>query len=220
MARKITDTYPVFTITAGRDDTPRFGAHRMTPDEAREAYEEVNELLKQMDRRTRRVLDIQFEFREEATCEHCGYGWTEKSPDYNGGCCGKDEANSPERLKELRSLAEGVAGETFYRFEDEGRSRVPVDWPGALAHGVIAWLDNGRSEEAGGIAFMLRLAKRVSDGEWCTVWEDPGPPASQASLPRQPDRVLLDGRPENLANELLSLLDDMGQLPATKGAAA
>lgn len=31
------------------------------------------------------------------TCEHCGYDWTEASTTYNGGCCDKDEENSPNK---------------------------------------------------------------------------------------------------------------------------
>lgn len=28
-------------------------------------------------------------------CKSCGAKWTEKSHDYNGGCCDADEANNP-----------------------------------------------------------------------------------------------------------------------------
>lgn len=32
----------------------------------------------------------------DRVCEHCGSDWTEKSDVYNGGCCSKDDENSPE----------------------------------------------------------------------------------------------------------------------------
>ena len=28
-------------------------------------------------------------------CSYCGAWWTEDSPDYNGGCCDKEEAHNP-----------------------------------------------------------------------------------------------------------------------------
>ena len=28
-------------------------------------------------------------------CEHCGNKWSERSNEYNGGCCAKDEVNNP-----------------------------------------------------------------------------------------------------------------------------
>lgn len=217
MARKIIDTYPVFTITVGSEGC-KFENRPMTPEEAQEAQAEFADMIDTLQAQTRRRFDVESRLQSDAVCEHCRYRWTEDSADYNGGCCGKDEANSPLRLKEFRALAEAVDAETFYRVEDGGRSTIPIDWPGALAHGVIAWLDNGRSDEQAGIDFMLRLAKRVTDGEWCTVWEDPGP--SGCSLARMPDQVRMDDRPEQLAGELCSLLDDMGLLPATSGRAA
>lgn len=30
-------------------------------------------------------------YEYEHTCGHCGAGWTEDGPDYNGGCCAEDE---------------------------------------------------------------------------------------------------------------------------------
>lgn len=219
MARKITDTYPVFTITVGRDDRPIYGDHRMTEAEARDAREDFADLLNGLKAFTKRSFDVESRLERTAVCEHCGYAWTEKGADYNGGCCGKDEANNPERLKDLYELAERVSGGTFYRYDaDRGRGRTPIDWPDQLGTAVCVWLDAGRPEND--LPRLLSLAKHVTASEWCTVWEDPGPPAGQASLPRQPDRVTVDQGPEDLANELLSLLDDMGQLPATKGAAA
>lgn len=149
-------------------------------------------------------------------CEHCSYTWTEASPDYNGGCCGKDEANNPQRLKDLQAIIDQVEAEDFYRYdEDRGRDRVKVDWPWALAAGVDKWLKDGRPADA--IEGLMPLAKRVLSSDWCTLWQDPGP--SGASLARLPDRVTRDLRPTQLAEELLSLVDDMDLLPARQGAA-
>lgn len=217
MARKIIDTYPVITLTIGSPG-PAYEARSMTLEEAREALRDALDSINTVFKRDLgRTFDVDHKLAVEAVCEHCRWRWTEDSADYNGGCCGKDEANSPERLKEFRELADAVDAETFYRVEDGERSTVPIDWPGALAHGVVAWLDNGRSSEQDGIDFMLRLAKRVKASEWCTVWEDPGP--SGCSLARMPDRVQMDIRPEQLADELCSLLDDMGLLPARQAVA-
>lgn len=42
----------------------------------------------------------------EAFCEHCGSVWTEDDPNYNGGCCAKDEE----------------VGETQHRLQNSGAS--------------------------------------------------------------------------------------------------
>ena len=34
-----------------------------------------------------------------ATCTHCGARWTEESPDYNGGCCDKDQEAQNDRIE-------------------------------------------------------------------------------------------------------------------------
>jgi hypothetical protein len=34
----------------------------------------------------------------EEVCSFCGYSWHENDPNYNGGCCNKDEANNPKRM--------------------------------------------------------------------------------------------------------------------------
>jgi hypothetical protein len=215
MARKIIDTYPVFTVTVGAVGRP-FERRSMGAEEAQAAADEFSELLRDLKAQTRRQYDVECRIVSEAVCEHCRHAWTETSTDYNGGCCGKDEANNPERLKALAALAEAVSDGCFYRWDaDLGRSRVAVNWPDQLGCAAALWLENGRP--ANDVPRLLALAKHVQASEWCTVESDPGP--SGCSLPRQADRVLRDERPEELAGELCSLLDDMGLLPATAGVA-
>lgn len=216
MASKIIDTYPVISLTIG-GAVPKFSAYSMGPEEAREARDEILELINTvLQRTTRRQMDVEWKIITEARCEHCNSTWTEDGHDYNGGCCGLDEANNPERLKELRELAEQVSDGTFYRYEDGKRGRVAVNWPDQLGCAMALWLDNDRPHSE--VDRLLSLAKHVTASDWCTVWEDPGP--SGCSLARLPDVVRLDSRPEDLAGELCSLLDDMGLLPATKQAVA
>ena len=44
-------------------------------------------------------MEIVEEFNE-CVCEFCGAEWTEKSDNYNGGCCDKDEENAPKEGKD------------------------------------------------------------------------------------------------------------------------
>ncbi len=44
-----------------------------------------------------------------ATCSHGGARWTEDSPDYNGGCCAKDEDAEEDRRARIAARAEGGA---------------------------------------------------------------------------------------------------------------
>ena len=210
MSRQIIDTYPAFTITVGTL-AARGSRQFMTPAEADEARTEFAEMLDGLKAQTRRNFDVDCKIVEEATCEHCNYTWAEASPDYNGGCCGKDEANSPERLADLQELIEVVEAGEFYRWDaDRGRDRLKVDWPWALASAADAWIRDGRP--ADGVAHVLALAKQVKSSDWCTLWEDPGP--SGCSLARRADEVTRDVRPEQLADDLCSLIDDMDLLPA------
>lgn len=45
------------------------------------------------------IGEIEIETETEAECEFCGYRWTEDDPDYNGGCCERDEQNNPARAE-------------------------------------------------------------------------------------------------------------------------
>jgi hypothetical protein len=35
--------------------------------------------------------DIYTIYEYDHICEHCGQEWTEDDPEYNGGCCGRDQ---------------------------------------------------------------------------------------------------------------------------------
>jgi len=37
------------------------------------------------------VASVVVNYDRVPVCEHCGADWTEDSPDYNGGCCRKDQ---------------------------------------------------------------------------------------------------------------------------------
>lgn len=198
MARKIIDVQPIITA--------RFvGGSPVTGENA--AFAQVEDTIAAL----RPDFECEVCYEKDARCEHCTAIWTEGRADYNGGCCGLDEAGNPERLAELRKLAEDVEGADFYSVDEDGkRSRMPIDWAPTLAGSVVRWLDAGR--QPGFIDQLIPAIKRVRSDDWCTVWEDPGP--SGASLARLPDQVTPDHRPNELADELLSLIDDMGLLPA------
>lgn len=209
MARKIIDTYPVFTLTIGKSGPP-FQSQTMTRREAEDARAEALDSLRTVfTRDLGRNFDMEHKLVEDAVCEHCNYTWTEGEASYNGGCCGKDEANNPARLVELLDLARQVADGGFYDVEN---TRTPINWPDLMADAAIRWLDAGRPPE--GVAALLPLIKRVVSRDWCTKWTDPGP--SDAALARLPDRIDIDGRPDRLGGELLSLIDDMDLLPANQ----
>lgn len=210
MGRKVIDTYPVFTVSVG---SPKGESWSMTREQAEEAQAEFLELLDGLKAYTRRQFDVESKLIEDARCEHCNSTWTEASPDFNGACCSKDEANDPERLKELRALAEKVYFADLHRSDDqEGRRRQHQfsDFAGK----VVAWLDGGRPAESA--ADLLNLADVVDGHEWGTLWTDPGDyPNSLASGPL-PDRWSVDTDPNELADQVRRLIDDMGLLPARK----
>lgn len=215
MGRKVIDTYPVVTLTIGSDG-PRYRSQIMSREDAERAETEalaaINGVFK---RELDRNFDVESTLVEDARCEHCNSSWTEQGSDYNGGCCSKDEASDPDRLGVLRSLAAEVEGQDFYIL-DEGRpSRLVINWPDALATAVLAWLDAGRPADR--VPQLLPVAHRVNNEEWCTIWSDPGP--SGCSLARLPDQVDPCSGPEELAEQLISLIDDMGLTPARQVAA-
>lgn len=207
MGRKIIDVWPVLSIT------PENSVRSWTREEAENACRELNEALKSL--RTPYRLQIGFDFHEDARCEHCNNTWTAAGADFNDGCCSKDEANDPERLKELCAAAEEVENDDLYTMDEDGKpSRVPVSWAATLGGAAAAWLKAGRP--ASEASKLIPLIQRVKSTEWCTVWKDPG--VSGASLAKLPDEVRRDYRPEHLADDLLSLIDDMGLLPAREAA--
>jgi hypothetical protein len=205
MARKIIDTYPELRIAL----RPAYSF--LTPWDRSRSRQEADEFWALVKRHVLPHFDgsaeVETHLIEEATCEHCNYRWTEESAVYNGGCCGKDEANSPERLAALQTLIDDVEGADLYRWDaDHGRDRVKVDWPWALACAADAWLKAGRPADH--VEKLKGLIRHVQASDWCTLWQDPGP--SGCSLARLADRVEVDVRPDDLATELTSLIDDMG----------
>lgn len=207
MARKIIDIIPGILVQ------PNEGPLLTTQ---AQADLEAQAIIAQLRPGLGKAYDFKATFTTEAQCEHCRSTWTEAGADYNNGCCGKDEANSPQRLVCLQTLIDEVEAGEFYRWDaDRGRDRVKVYWPWALACAVDAWLKAGRP--ADDVERLMSIARRVKSSDWCTVWSDPGPDG--CSLARLADHVSRDLRPEQLADELLSLVDDMGLLPARQAVA-
>lgn len=42
------------------------------------------------------VRDRDMDIETEYVCSHCESAWTERSAEYNGGCCDEDEKNNPD----------------------------------------------------------------------------------------------------------------------------
>lgn len=218
MSRKIIDVTPVVTLTL---DT--IGLLDATS--AQRIGEELVDLVKaHVARHAREIdfnrlrcnpLEVGLSFEHDARCEHCNGDWTEDSDVYNGGCCGKDEANSPERLADLRKAIDYVSSGDFHTLDEGKAGRVRIDWPNLMADAAERWFSMDRPAE--GVATLLPLIRRVAGSDWCTVWTDPGPDG--CSLARLPDSVRVDSAPDTLAGDLLSLIDDMGLTPARQAVA-
>lgn len=159
----------------------------------------------------RNALNIDVEHKPDFRCEHCNGDWTEDSDAYNGGCCSKDYANDPARLAQLATDAESVEHGDFYDFDPEtGRSRrLRQDAPNTMGDLADVWLTDGRPADQ--VPALLKAIDKVINGEFCQIWEDPGP--SGCSLPRQPDRITHDQGPNILAQELREMISDMGLMP-------
>lgn len=206
MARKIVDIMPVITVRSMADPA-------ITQDVAQAQADELLDRLKAAVKPSEATFNVTFE--TDYSCEHCKASWTEKSETFNGGCCNLDEANDPERIASIRKLIERIDGVDFYRIdEDDHRSRDRVHWPNNLAGKTNSWLDLGRPADL--VGGLLEAAARVEATDWCTVWEDPGP--TGCSLPRRPDHVTRDENPKTLADEVRSLIEDMGLTPARRAA--
>lgn len=159
----------------------------------------------------RNALDVEVRHEADYRCEHCNGSWTEDSDAYNGGCCSKDYANDPERLAQLAKDAEAVEHGDFYDYDtDTGRSRrVRKDEPNKMGDIADVWLTDGRPAVL--VPELLKAIDKVIDGEFCQIWEDPGP--SGCSLARLPDRITRDQGPNILAQELREMIADMGLMP-------
>jgi len=51
---------------------------------------------------------IDVEEQAAHTCDSCGEAWTEKSDDYNGGCCDADEEDEEQRKRDNGQLGVGA----------------------------------------------------------------------------------------------------------------
>lgn len=60
-------------------------------DRQKQYKERCEEIAKDVERHVDNVGSALVEFDTFYVCEHCGADWTEKTEDYNGGCCDKDE---------------------------------------------------------------------------------------------------------------------------------
>lgn len=58
----------------------------------RDIEDRCDEIAAEVKRHVNNVRSVCVEFDQEMVCEHCGSTWTEDNPEYNGGCCDKDEA--------------------------------------------------------------------------------------------------------------------------------
>lgn len=54
------------------------------------------DIIDQIERHVDGVHHAQVRSESEYVCEYCGFGWTEDSDTYNGGCCAEDERNNPD----------------------------------------------------------------------------------------------------------------------------
>jgi hypothetical protein len=57
----------------------------------RDMQDRCDEIVSDIKRHADNVSSVYVEFDQEHVCEHCGGAWTESNPNYNGGCCEKDE---------------------------------------------------------------------------------------------------------------------------------
>src|ERR1019366_8884539 len=96
-----------------------------TPAGAEDAAKAIDELIRVhvvpqlwqisgLSRLTSRQCDIEIRSESDYRCGYCNSFWTETSADFNGGCCGPDEASDPKRLASVRRIAEDVRAVGFY----------------------------------------------------------------------------------------------------------
>lgn len=208
MARKIIDIIPVISVrpTAG-DPTPDMDAARKA------ASEFIDSLKGGLADPT--DFDFSATYETDARCEHCNCSWTEESPDYNGGCCDLDASNDPKRLERLGALAGDLIAADLYR-DDDRRGHAGHNEFADLGDAVAKWLAAGRPSESA--ADLRRLADLVFDHKWGALLTDPGVYPSNAGAGPLPDRWMVDTHPNELADQVIDLLDDMGLRPARKAA--
>lgn len=76
---------------------------------AREYEDRCNEILAEVKRHVDNIGSIWVEHDQPAVCEHCGWGWTEESSTYNGGCCEKDQEAEDARQAAATGQEGGAA---------------------------------------------------------------------------------------------------------------
>lgn len=69
----------------------------------RDMQDRCDEIVASIKRHTDSVAHVRVTCDQEHVCSHCGASWTEKSNDYNGGCCEADETAQLERDKAVQS---------------------------------------------------------------------------------------------------------------------
>lgn len=71
-----------------------------TDEETHKAWINV---CKRLEEEIKRHVDhggTSIEYDDTPVCEYCGYAWTEKSDEFNGGCCDKDLEHEPKEERE------------------------------------------------------------------------------------------------------------------------
>lgn len=65
---------------------------------AKEMQDRCEEIVSQIKRHVDQIAYAGVEFDRPDVCGHCGHAWTESDPNYNGGCCQKDQDDEDARL--------------------------------------------------------------------------------------------------------------------------
>ena len=82
----------VYPRAAGDFGVAHIGSMTRTDAEERALCDEI---ARDIRRHVDNVGSVQVVSDSTPECSYCGAWWTEDSPDYNGGCCDKDEAHNP-----------------------------------------------------------------------------------------------------------------------------
>jgi hypothetical protein len=66
---------------------------------SKDMQDRCEEIVSQIKRHVDLISYAGVEFDQPDVCEHCGYPWGEDQPNYNGGCCQKDQDAEDARLE-------------------------------------------------------------------------------------------------------------------------
>ena len=86
---------------------------------AETAERRCREIVASIKRHVDEVGSVAVQWDDNHTCEHCGESWTEKSHDYNGGCCQLDQDAEEQRITDNASEPPPTAAERHQRAHDE-----------------------------------------------------------------------------------------------------